>query len=424
MQEIALMATDTKAPGGQGSVLKNSRGKDQIHWPEGVWEALDAATTHELMRSRVAGKFLPQVYVHKKETTVPADIVIIPPAPPAGGQPDALSIDEGMTVRMDELGVLTKLTVAQMEAEAHQGAAAGAHDGEAHHPGSTATAAPTLTAEHHEGGHSPEHRQHHTPPVRHHYASTGVSLSMQAANRLALAEDLYIFNGSNAVANAPLFINKTVQILDPNVLSNLGMGMLNISQGGAINPKLDPRQIIKVSPINPIAGYVAPAGGPPVGPPFFYRENTLNAVASGISVLQGFGHYEHYALVLQTYPYADLHQALPTTLIEPVEPISHLVKAGVYGTSALPPFDGNVAGLPVTDQGGNRLNGVQYTGVLVSLAGNTMDLVRGRMENHLDAVVAFSQKDPGEQYRFRTSMRLSYRLKDLTAVILLLFMNQ
>lgn len=48
-----------------------------------------------------------------------------------------------------------------------------------------------------------------------------------------------------------------------------------------------------------------------------YRENTLNSVAQGFSSLQGLGDSGDYGLVLNTYPYADLYEALPTTLVEP-----------------------------------------------------------------------------------------------------------
>ena len=193
--------------------------------------------------------------------------------------------------------------------------------------------------------------------------------------------------------------------------------MLNIDTAGQINTQLDPSQVILVHPTNLPAG-----GGPLVGPPA-YRENTLNAVAQGVAVLQDFGHYEHYALVLQTFPYADLHSALPATLITPVEPIRHLVKAGVFGTGALPPFDGAVAGLPQKGPDGKALKGVAYTGVLACISPKNMDLVRGRMENDLDAVVSCSQKDVGEQYRFRTSQRLAFRLKDLTSFVVLVFVT-
>ena len=52
-----------------------------------------------------------------------------------------------------------------------------------------------------------------------------------------------------------------------------------------------------------------------------------------------------------------------------------------------------------------------------------MDHVRGRMEDHLDVIVTFNQKDENEQYRFRVVQRFALRLKDPTAVILLLFLD-
>jgi uncharacterized linocin/CFP29 family protein len=276
-----------------------------------------------------------------------------------------------------------------------------------------------------------------------HRASTGISLAMRTANVLAQAEDLILFNGQNAVANAGLFTGKVVQALDPNLLKDLDLGLLNIQPnvanvvaGGAPTPTialptsaLPTSQVIVVHPTIPAAG-----GAPPR-----YAENTLNAVAQAFSALQGLGHYEHYALALHTIPYADLHEALPTTLIEPVEPVSHLIKAGIYGSGTFPPFDGANAGLPtqIFDANGNPqalgnatvtnwnpATRVLYTGVLVSLSGNTMDHVRGKMEDNLDVIATFNQKDQNEQYRFRVVERFCLRLKDPSAVILLLFVDQ
>jgi hypothetical protein len=75
--------------------------------------------------------------------------------------------------------------------------------------------------------------------------------------------------------------------------------------------------------------------------------------------------------------------------------------------------------LPTSFPGPNVL----YTGVLVSLSGNTMDHVRGRMDDHLDVIVTFNQKDANEQYRFRVVERVALRLKDPSAVIVLLFLD-
>jgi len=241
---------------------------------------------------------------------------------------------------------------------------------------------------------------------------------------------LILFNGQNAVANSPLFKSQAVQALDLNLQKDLDLGLLNIQPvfSGKANTPTIALPAAQVIPVHPTIGSIG--GAPPR-----YAEKTLNAVAQGVAVLQGLGHYNHYALVLQTVPYADLHQALPDTLIEPVEPISHLITAGVYGTN-LPPFDGVNAGLPaqifgadgttplpLTTIPGFAPGNVLYTGVIVSLCGNVLDHVRGRMDNQLDVMVSCNQKDTNEQYRFRVVERFCLRLKDPTGVILLLFMD-
>src|SRR5262249_11927396 len=134
-----------------------------------------------------------------------------------------------------------------------------------------------------------------------HRASTGVSLAMRAANWLAQAEDLILFNGENAVRNSQLFQDGgLVQKLDPSLQTNVGKGLLNINSSGDIT--LPENQIVFVRP-------KLDKDGKPLTP-LVYSENTLNAVAEAFSTLQGLGHYEHYALALNTMPYADLHKAL------------------------------------------------------------------------------------------------------------------
>jgi hypothetical protein len=404
--------TSTAIPPTNGT----NRGKDQIQWSPGVWNTLDQAVTQEMMRTRVAAKFLPPVHVEKKQTTVASDIVI-PPVNPAVDP--SLSIDEAATNRIQEYSVQFRMSVAQIETEEQNEVALAPRPAATQQSG-LHTVEPG-TAEHHQLMHS-------------HQASTGVSLAMRTANLLAQAEDLILFNGQNAVANSPLFQQGSVQSLDPNLRANVGLGLLNINAGGDI--ALPAAQVVFVHPTvqapAPRARRGAAAGPAPAPPR--YAENALNAVAQGFSILQGLGHYEHYALVLHTVPYADLHQALPTTLIEPVEPVSHLVKAGIHGTGTLPPFSNpgraGSPGLPTTIGGGaiSTIDGagngnVLYTGVLVSLSGNTMDHVRGCMDDNLDVSVTFNQKDANEQYRFRVVQRFCLRLKDPTAVVLLLFMD-
>ena len=216
-----------------------------------------------------------------------------------------------------------------------------------------------------------------------------------------------LFNGQNGL-QSPLFKQGTVQFRDPQLAQHLDLGLLNINPtDGSV--ALSPDQIIHVHPSVPPSPGTLPR----------YAENTLGAVAQGFSVLQAHGHYEHYALVLHTIPYADLHTALTTTLITPVEPLSHLIKLGIYGTGTLPPFSqtpGQPTGLP-------KIPGILYTGVLVSLTGNTMDHVRGLLDQDLDVATTYNQKDVNENYRFRVLERFVLRLKDPTAVILLAFLD-
>jgi hypothetical protein len=403
-----------------------------IHWSEGVWKALDHAVTEEMMRTRVAAKFLPPVHVEKKQTNVAADVVVSPgqaalvarAAPPAD---PALFVDEALTNRIQEYWVTFRMSVAQVEEEEHAEALMGHHEPPIHQMEPT-----------HPGGPVGAHPEHHHM-MNSHRASTGISLAMRTANVLAQAEDLILLNGQNAVANAGLFTGKIVQALDQNLIKDLDLGLLNIQPGVpninagqpptptiALPGALPANQVIVVHPT------VAAAGGAPPR----YAEATLNAIAQGFAALQAAGHYEHYALALHTIPYADLHEALPNTLIEPVEPVSHLIKAGIYGSGTFPPFDGANAGIPtqIFDANGNPqplntipnwapANAVLYTGVLVSLSGNTMDNVRGRLEDKLDVMVTFNQKDANEQYRFRVVERFCLRLKDKTSVMLLLFVD-
>jgi hypothetical protein len=93
--------------------------------------------------------------------------------------------------------------------------------------------------------------------------------------------------------------------------------------------------------------------------------------------------------------------------------------AGFYGSGTLPtnfPATPVPPGLAVPPPpppfGGNA----SFAGVLVSLGGNTMDLVVG-----LDATTAFMQQDPNGNYRFRVVQRFALRLKDTTGVIRLEF---
>ena len=219
--------------------------------------------------------------------------------------------------------------------------------------------------------------------------STAVTLATRAANILSQAEDQLIFQGKNALLSSAFQTqNQSSSSLFTTIVRHRGEpvdeGLLNELP----NQLLAEDQIIRVSPVS--------------SNPLRYGENTFNAVSDGYSRLQGKGHYGPYALVLHHVPYADTYAALENTLIMPADRIKPLVTAGFYGTGTLP---------AVTPQGKTS-----FRGILVSLGGNTMDLVVG-----MDASTAFMQQDVDGAYRFRVLERWALRLKDITAVIRLEF---
>jgi len=207
---------------------------------------------------------------------------------------------------------------------------------------------------------------------------TAVTLATRAANLIAQAEDVLIFQGQAAVEGPqqhPLFRDGKVRLLS----GNAGTGLL----GG-----LPANQIINVPPIDAAEQR--------------FGENTFKEVAEAYSRLQsGEGlaqaHYGPYALVLHHEPYADTYAPLATTLIMPADRIKPLVTAGFYGTGTVPPL----------------------TGLLVSLGGNTMDLVVG-----MDVTTSFLQEDPDGRYRLRVWERFALRRKDETATIELKFLQE
>jgi hypothetical protein len=265
-------------------------------------------------------------------------------------------------------------------------------------------------------------------------ASTLVSLATRAANFLAQVEDLVVFNGANA-QNHPLFANQQVQPLDQKWFNSVDFGLMWIdpNTNSADYPKSNgPVLTLPGNKTKGAQSQIIPVYPVQTGP-IRYAENTLNAVASAFSILQGMGYYENYALVLNTFPYADLHSALPTTLIEPAEPISNIVKAGIFGTGTLPPFSNtNGGGLPVAIADGTTypstnasgLANILYTGVLMSLSANSMDLVKAIMDDNLDAVITFNQKDQYEKYRFGVVERFCLRQKSQPPpVVVFLFLD-
>jgi uncharacterized linocin/CFP29 family protein len=336
----------------------HEKGRAKIPWSKDVWQRIDQAVEHEVKRSRIAARILPKKAVPPKTTSVPTDSYILPNA-----QNSALSVDEGATTRICEYYVEFELTPQQVDQE---------------------------EAEFKQLGHS-----------------TAVTLATKAANTIAQAEDLIIFQGQNAMS--------TTAVGGVTVGSTLFTAAVPFVQ--QLNSNQPPDTGLLNFPINslvPGAGPLTPAGGPvpqipviqipQVGgfPGVLYGPNTFTAVAQGYSVLQASGHYGPYALVLETVPYADTYAPL-SDLTVTADRIKPLMTAGFFGTGTLPPNPPPAPAPP-------------FYGVMVSLGGNTMDLVVG-----LEPMAAFMQEDVNGNFRFRVLERFALRVKDPTAIVIYKF---
>ncbi len=231
---------------------------------------------------------------------------------------------------------------------------------------------------------------------------TALTLATRAANLLSQAEDVVIFQGQSAVdgnggPQHPIFRDGKVQARSGPANS----GLLN-------TPTVD-IQIVDVRALD------SPER------PQRYGENTFGAVAEAYSRLQsGEGlaqaHYGFYALVLHHVLFADTFAPLPTTLIMPADRIKPLVTDRMYG------YGMHAYGHEMSDMkdahchfyGTGTLP--SFRGLMVSLGGNTMDLVVG-----MPPTTAFLTEDTDGDYRYRVYERFALRLKDETARMILQF---
>jgi uncharacterized linocin/CFP29 family protein len=199
---------------------------------------------------------------------------------------------------------------------------------------------------------------------------TACTLAKRAANVLVQATDLLIFQGDAACAGDPLFTDRLARVRS----GPAGAGLVNAIPAGA------EAQLIRV-------GTVSAADQR-------FGDRTFEAVTEGRARLEGQGHYGPYALVLHTIPYADTYAPLAVTLETPASLLDPMLSAGFYETGALPPL----------------------TGLLISVGGNSMDLVVGS-----DATTAFLQQDAEGKYVFRVYKRFALRVKDNSAILRLDF---
>ena len=191
---------------------------------------------------------------------------------------------------------------------------------------------------------------------------TGVSLGTRAANLLAQAEDLVMFLGEAALKN-PLF----TQVRRRSGTG--GQGLLG-SVAAAVT-------------VNPVGQN-----------PQRYGENSFEAVAEAYGRLQRQGHNGPYALALRSDVYADSFAPVANMPSVPADQIRQLASLGMFGTGALP----------------------SGTGVLVSVGGNSVDLVVG-----VEPTTEVLQQDDEGFYRFRVFERFVLRVKDKTAIVRLNF---
>jgi uncharacterized linocin/CFP29 family protein len=315
----------------QAAPANAANGRDKIHWSKEIWDRIDRAVHAEMLRTRVAQKFLPIRPVLPRTTSVPFDSIELPTA-----DSPTYSVDEGATTRLNEYWVEFSLTPQQVD---------------------------------HESG-DPMELGH----------STAVTLATRAANILARAEDIVIFQGANGIAGSSLFNDKPAKVLNRGIPAD--SGLLDLALKGAAQPPILPD--VEAIPV-PLLDKTIPG---------VYGANTFQNVASAYAKLQKKGQYGPYALVLETIPYADTYAPVAAGLVITADRIKPLMTAGFYGSGTL----------------------LASRGVLVSLGGNTMDLVVG-----LDATVAFMQQDPNGNFRFRVVQRFALRLKDSSAVVRLEF---
>jgi len=185
-----------------------------------------------------------------------------------------------------------------------------------------------------------------------------MTLATRAANLIALAQDELVFQGKvDSIRNVEVRLN-----------GNNSKGLLGEDDREI---KSTPIYAEKKSTINK------------------YGANTFRGVTDAISDLQKDGHYGPYALILSTDTYADTFAPLEDSLVMPADRIKPLVIAGFYGTGTLP----------------------KMRGILLSLGGNTMDLVIG-----VDATPEFMFLDNKGIFQFRVFERFTLRLKNKFAV--------
>jgi uncharacterized linocin/CFP29 family protein len=315
-------------------------------WGQEIWNRIDQAVHDEMQRTRVAMKFIPMYApVTPGTLTIPADrITSSQPLEVDQNEADRITSSQPLEVDQNEVEQMIQIQV--------------------------------------------QFRLTHEQVMREEELRTAVTLATRAANQLAQAEDVIIFQGPTAIDPKSedyhsLFQNKIVE----HKSGKPRQGLLGAAEKRFEQVKLTQRD-------NPQRRKG-------------WGENTFEAVSAAYSRLQSGrdnlnqAHYGPYALVLHHKPYADTYAPLENTLILTADRIEPLMTAGFYGTGTMREFEGR-----------------EFEGIVVSLGGNTMDLAYA-----VDATTAVLQEDVDGFWRFRVYERFALRLKDDTAIIRLLFVD-
>lgn len=340
----------------------------KVPWPPAIWEAVHRAVHEEVMRVEIAHKFMRVHKVHPKTTSVPPDLII--PQVLQGDLPGAytLTVDEGVTIRLNEIWTEFALTPQQV------------HD--------------TAETKH------PEH-------------CTAVTLARRSAQYLALAKNMVIMQGLNAYAT-PYFqqyirVRPNQVPLDSGLLgAGPGIPTYSASSNPAPGVPGDDGTTLYVEPLS-VTETAASVGAYGVT----WGQNTFAQVANAYTILDDMGHPGDYAMVAGTDPYSDLFSPIGAgSLVITADRVLPLVKAGLISTGALPPY----TGVALTSPPAGSPPAGPYFAVVVDPVGDNMDVVVG-----LHALTTFLQQDPNDNWRFRVLTRFALRLKDPTAVVVLQF---
>lgn len=286
--------------------MNGTLGRDAV-WNQQTWTAIDRAVREEVGRIRVAQKVFPSIILPGGEP-VPADTVL--PSRPV------LTMEEGRTSSFAEIWVEFSLTPSQILAE---------------------------------------DRLH-----------TGKALATLAASKLAMAEDNYLFQGTDWETQQSFAALKAC--VQARNAASLGSGLLGKAAEYALSNGSPPGNGVR---------------GDPTG------DNIFRAVVHGIGKLASDGQTGPYALILSPDLFAEASAPIKTTLVTPADRINPLVTGGFLSSGNLPPG----------------------TGLLASLGGEPTTIYIG-----IDITTAFVHMERDGTYRFRVFEQIQYIARDPSAL--------